>query len=157
MLEDFSNRLRGLPPEGHSDSSYVDPILQFGHFIDSRERFARVVCKIDEAAELCFANDTSIRVEEDFAVGILNMKLAMMPLGDEDLGWRLDGFSRPARVGCCLSMNLGESLFLSLASDICSGKFDNESQESESVRLQSYGQGPIGRSKLWKGSCSREG
>lgn len=138
MLEDFSNRLRGFSPEGLSDSSCVDPILQFGHFIDSRERFSGVVCKIDEAAELCFASDTSIRVEEDLAVGILNVKLAMMSLGDEDLSWRLNGFSRPARVGRCLGMNLGESLFLSLASDVCSGKFDNESHESESVRLQSY-------------------
>src|SRR6058998_3713439 len=157
MLEDFSDRLRGLPVEGSSDSSCVDPILHFGYFIDSRERFARVVCKIDEAAELCFTNDTSIRVQEDFAVGILNVKLAMMSLGDQDLSWRFDGFSRPARVGCCLGMNLGESLFLSLASHVCSGKFDNESYESDSVRLQSYGQGPIGRDKLRKASCSREG
>src|SRR5712692_4812880 len=157
MLEDFSNRLRGLPVEGHSDSSCVDPILQLGHFIDSRERFAGGVCKIDEAAELCFVDDTSICVEEDFAVGILNVKLAMMSLGDENLGWRLDGFSRPAQVGCCLGVNLGESLFLSLASDVCSGKFDNESHESESVRLQSNRQGHIGRREPRKGSCSREG
>ena len=157
MLEDFSNRLRCLPVESHSDSSYVNPVLQFGHLIDSSECFSRVVCKIDEASELCFANDTSIRVEEDFAVGILNVKLAMMSLGDQDLSWRFDGFSRPARVGCCLGVNLEESLFLSLASHVCSGKFDNESYESDSVRLQSYGQGPIGRDKLRKASCSREG